>query len=134
MLRLKLKVAFGCSEYATARTELLKTVSWLRERNHRAADSLEEGLEDLLTVHRLKLSWTLRQVLGTTNLIESLFSVVGELSRNVKHWRGEKMASRWAAATLLEAERRFHRVKGYQEIGKLKMALESAIDTGHAVA
>jgi hypothetical protein len=40
--------------------------------------------------------------------------VVGELSRNVKHWRGEKMASRWAAATLLEAERRFHRVHGYR--------------------
>jgi hypothetical protein len=45
-----------------------------------------------------------------------------------------QMNGRWAAATLLEAERRFHRVKGYQEIGKLKTALESAIDSGHAVA
>ncbi len=78
--------------------------------------------------------WTLRPVLATANLIESLFSVVGELSRNVKHWRGEKMAGRWAAVTLLEAERRFHWVHGYQEIGKLKMVLVSAIDTGYAVA
>jgi putative transposase len=134
LLRLKLKAAMGMTEYDQAHKELGKVVFWLREISHAAADSLEEGLDDLVTVHRLKLSWTLRQVLGTTNLIESLFSVVGELSRNVKHWRGEKMASRWAAATLLEAERRFHRVHGYQEIGKLKTALESAIDSGHAVA
>jgi transposase-like protein len=134
LLRMKLKAAFGCNDPVSARSELLKTVSWLRDLNHAAADSLEEGLEDLLTVHRLKVSWSLRRALGTTNLIESALSVVGELCRNVKRWRGESMARRWAGSALLEAQRRFHRVHGYQEIGKLKTALEVGIDTGHAVA
>lgn len=134
VLRMKLKAPFGCSDEASARSALHKTAAWLRNLNHQAADSLDEGVEDLLRVHRLKIGWSLRRVLGTTNLIESVLSVVGELCRNVKRWRGESMALRWAGATLLEAQKRFHRVHGYQEIGKLKTALESGIDTGHAIA
>jgi hypothetical protein len=67
-----------------------------------------------------------------TNINKKALLVLQGLSN--QNTTGETMASRWAAATLLEAERRFHRVHGYQEIGKLKTALESAIDSGHAVA
>ena len=38
--------------------------------------------------------------------------------------RGGKMILRWSAAGVLEAERGFRRVRGYQEMGKLIAALK----------
>ena len=48
--------------------------------NPSAARSLEEGLEETLTIHRLKLPELLRRSLATTNIIESVFSGVED------HW------------------------------------------------
>ncbi len=42
-------------DYDQAKAELLKTVDWLEQINPSAAASLREGLEDTLTLHRLKL-------------------------------------------------------------------------------
>ncbi len=98
-------------------TELAKT-------NPDAAGSLREGLEDMFTVRTLGIDGTLARTLTTTNMIESMFSIVGTTTRNVKRWRDEgDMRRRWAAAGMLEAETRFRRVKGYQQLGQLKTAL-----------
>ena len=43
----------------------------LAYRYPKAADSLREGLEETLTVHRLKLPGLLRQTLSPTNAMES---------------------------------------------------------------
>ena len=48
----------------------------LQKLNPSAARSLEEGLDETLTVHRLPLQGWLRRMLATTNPIESTFSVV----------------------------------------------------------
>ena len=56
----------------------------LRELNPSAARSLAEGLNDTLTVNQLPLEGWLRQMLATTNPVESTFSVVGTIRRPVK--------------------------------------------------
>ena len=60
-----------------AANESLETLHGeLQELNPSAARSLEEGLDETLTVHRLPLQGWLRRMLATTNPIESTFSVV----------------------------------------------------------
>jgi hypothetical protein len=55
---------------------------------------------------------------------------VRQTSRNVKRWRNGGMAERWAALGLLEAEKRFRRIKGYRSIPVLLAALpqKTALD------
>lgn len=112
----RLNAGWGMEGYDDALKSLKTTVKWLELLNPSAARSLEEGLEETLTLHRLGISGPLRKTLATTNPIESCFSVVKNLTRRVKHWRDGKMAERWAVAGLLWAEKKFRRIKGYQDI------------------
>lgn len=134
LLSMKLKVAWEMTEYAQARQELRKVQTWLASINDAAARSLEEGFEDTLTVTRRNLSRQLRPLLASTNIIESFFSLTGDLCRNVKRCRNANMAWRWAGTILLEAEKRFHRIRGYREMPLLINALGDLIDTKEAVA
>jgi len=61
--------------------------------------------------------------LATTNPIESCLSTVQWVARNVKRWREGDQPLRWTATGLLEAEKKFRRIKGYQEILLLKERL-----------
>jgi len=60
---------------------------------------------------------------GATNPIESCLSTVQRVARNVKRWREGNQPLRWTATGLLEAEKKFRRIKGYQEILLLKERL-----------
>ena len=77
---------------------------------------------------------SLKKLFGSTNMIESCYSVAGDLCRNVKRWRGESMAKRWAGVMLLETERRFYRIRGHREMPMLVAALKRNIDTKEAIA
>jgi len=134
LLAMKLKAAFGMSEYADALKELTKVRDWLMSISDAAASSLEEGFEELLTVNNLKLPASLKKLFSSTNMIESCYSLVGDLCRNVKRWRGERMAVRWAGTMLLETEKRFYRIKGYREMPMLLAMLKRNVDTKEAVA
>ena len=98
LLAMKLKTAFGMTDHAEALKELRKVHEWLMSISDAATASLEEGFEELLTVNKLKLPASLKKLFGSTNMIESCYSVAGDLCRNVKRWRGEGMARRWAGA------------------------------------
>jgi putative transposase len=80
-------------------------------------------MEETLTVHRLGVGWLLRRTLASTNPIESCLSTVERVARNVKRWREGNQPLRWTATGLLEAEKKFRRIKGYQEILLLKERL-----------
>lgn len=96
----------------------------LAKTNPDAAGSLREGLEDMFSVRRLGIDGTLARTLTTTNMIESMFSIVDTTTRNVKRWRDEgDMRRRWAAAGMLGAGTKFRRVKGHRQLGQLKTAL-----------
>ena len=52
-----------------------------------------------------------------------MISIARKVTGNVKRWRDGKMALRWTAAGLLDAEKRFRRVKGFREMVMLRRAL-----------
>jgi transposase-like protein len=126
-IRCKLRNAYGMREHADARRALDALLPELMDLNPSAARSLEEGLEETLTVHRLHLPSNLRRTLSSTNLIESAFSTVETVCRNVKRWQGGDQYLRWVASGLLWAESRWNRIHGYRELPILVKELELAI-------
>ena len=84
-------------------------------------------MEETLTVHRLRMPAQLRRTLATTNVIESAFSIVETVCRNVKRWRAGDHIERWVGSGLLVAERQFRKVQGYREIPALLTALANAV-------
>ncbi len=102
---------------------LLEFERWLRGINESAADSLLEALEEILTLHRLKVSALLRKTLHSTNPIESMFSTVRDCEGNIKRYRG--MSQRWLAAVCLHCEKGFRRVKGFASIHDVIATIEA---------
>jgi putative transposase len=95
------------------------------ERSHPgAAASVREGLEETLTLTRLRIGGALKRTLESTNPCESMIECVRRTSRNVKRWQSGEMALRWTAAGMLEAERQFRRIIGYADLAKLAVAIE----------
>ena len=114
-VRPKMHCAYAMREYADARRGLDLLPRELMDLNPSAARSLQEGLEETLTMHRLRVPPTLRTSLASTNLIVSAFSVVETVCRNVKRWPGGDQYLRWVSG-LLYAESRWNRVHGYSEL------------------
>lgn len=120
----RLGEAYGETDYDRALSLLKKAAVWLEGINPDAAASLREGMEETLTVVRLGVHADLRKTLDNTNVIESAFSVVEQVTGRVKRWRPGDMRWRWCVAGLLHVEQRFRRVDGYQHIPALLAALE----------
>jgi hypothetical protein len=51
-----------------------------------------------------------------TNVIESAFSIVETVCRNVKRWRDGDHIERWVGSGLLVAEDQFRKVIGFRHI------------------
>jgi putative transposase len=130
----RIRNAYAMTGYAEAKAELGKIFRQLERINPSAAHSLEEGLEETLTVHRLGVGTLLRQTLGSSNPIESCLSTVERVARNVKRWRAGDHALRWTATGLLEAEKKFRKVKGYRELEKLQSKLNPSLTQQEQVA
>jgi hypothetical protein len=81
----RMRNAYAMSNYAEAKEALQKIFRQLETINPNAAQSLEEGLEETLTVHRLGIGAVLRRKLATTKPIESCLSTVQRVARNVGH-------------------------------------------------
>ena len=99
-----------------------------------AASSLREGLCEMFTVNRLGLPKSLRMGLVSTNIIESSFSGVKSRTQRVKRWQDGTMVKRWAASSLLAAEKSFRKVMGYRDLWILDAALKEDFDTQDKVA
>lgn len=103
---------------------LKKQAEWLEVEYPSAAASLLEGLEETFTVNRLGLSASLRRGLCTTNVIENPNSVIRRSTGRVSRWRNGEMVMRWAASSLLAAQKRFRRIMGYEHLWMLEAALD----------
>src|ERR1700689_4070479 len=101
--------------------------------NPSAARSLGEGMEETLTVHRLRVPKQLRKTMASTNVIESAFSIVEQVCKNVKRWHGGDQRGRWVGSGLLVAENQFRRVTGYKQIPTLIRELEALTSSKSAV-
>lgn len=125
-----LSAAWNMTGYEEAREALTDVVAYLRTINPSAARSLEEGMEDTLTLHKLAVPESLRRSFQTTNIIESCFSAVRNQLSRVKRWRKGDMVTRWLATALLEVEKRFRKIRGYRQMAKLTLSLQSQSKKG----
>ena len=130
----RIRNAYAMTDYTAAKAELEKIFRQLERINPSAARSLEEGLEETLTVHRLGVGTLLRQTPASSNPIESCFSIVEKVARNGKRWRTGNHALRWTATGLLEAEKKFRKGKGYRELELLQRKLKPSLTQQAQVA
>ncbi len=130
----KLNAAYALEDYAAAKHALNALHRELMDLNPSAARSLGEAMEETLTVHRLHLPMQLRMTLASTNVIESAFSIVERVCKNVKRWHGGDQRERWVGSGLLVAEKQFRRIKGHKQIPVLIRELEALAPSEARVA
>lgn len=128
-VRAAMRKAYTEKTAEKGRSKLVQLASQLEAQHPGAAGSLREGLDETLTLLELGLGGWLAKTLCSTNPIENLHSTLGRVSRNVTRWRGGSMAMRWAVAGLLEAEKKFRRIKGHADLPQLLAALDAQINT-----
>lgn len=126
-VRARFDEAMARTELKDARADLQSLAKDVEAQNRSAANSLREGMEELLTLHRLGLNATFERTFGTTNCIESLNANVEKQLKKLKWWRHSKTLHRWMAVALEEAEHKMRRVNGYQKIPRLQNALKMQI-------
>ena len=57
-----------------------------------------------------------------------------KVARNVKRWRAGDHALRWTATGLLQAEKKFRKVKGYRQLELLQRKLNPSLTQQEQVA
>ena len=131
--RRRLQQAYEQPTYAEARAALGRLRQELRGINVSAVASLDEGLEETLTLHSLGLFPILGVSLKTTNCLESLNAQLGPLTDKVDHWRTSDQKQRWVASALLLIEPRLRRINGYRHLPQLRAALQAKIGKAERV-
>jgi len=121
--RRKLQGAYDKPTYDGAKKNLTRIKTELRGINLSAVNSLEEGFEETLTLHRLGLFETLGTSFKTTNAIENVNSLLGIYTDRVDYWKTSEQRQRWVATALLEIEPRLRKVKGYQHLPQIRSAI-----------
>ncbi|MGZ6565261.1 MAG: IS256 family transposase [Solirubrobacteraceae bacterium] len=120
----RMRRAWAETDYDRALEQLQRLASELDHTHPGAASSLREGMEETLTVIRLRIKGKLKRTLESTNPAESMIDCVRTTQRNVKHWSSGEMGLRWTAAGMLEAEKQIRKVIGYLDLPRLAIAIE----------
>lgn len=118
-----------------AREVLVELEQFLEKKNAAALASLREAGEELIALHTLDVPSTLHLSLLSTNIIENSFLNTRRKIGRVTRFRAETdQASRWLAYALLEAEKGFHRIKGWRDLRHLTTSLERPTCRSEAAA
>lgn len=123
-MRRKIQAAYQKSTYAQAKAALARERRELLLMNRSAAKSLDEGLEETLTLHRLGLAQELALSFSTTNVVESIQAHIGRLTDHVDYFRNSEQKQRWIASALLTIEPRLRRVRGKRHLPALREAIQ----------
>lgn len=127
--RRKLQKAYNEDTYQMAKEQLVEIHAELQVLNRGAAKSLQEGLEETLTLHRLRIFSVIGRSFKTTNCIESVNSCLGKYIGRVKNWSSSEMRFRWVTSGLMEIEKKMQRIFNYKKIPKLKAALKREVES-----
>ena len=114
-VRQALRDAYSSADAAGAKRLLTNLARRLRDEHPGAAASLDDCLDETLTVKRLALPSKLERQLSTTNAIQNLMGAVRRLTQRVKRWRGGSMILRWTVTAVADAAERFRRITGARE-------------------
>lgn len=100
--------ALKTTDYHQTKSSLQLLIKNLRIKNIAAANSLIEGMEELLTLHKLaliakdKTILKLNRSLSTTNCIENINSAIRRKCGRITSWVNSEQRHRWLAGALLE--------------------------------
>jgi transposase-like protein len=122
--RRKLQAAYEAPSYEKAKGRLQGIKRELKLINQSAVASLEEGLEETLTLHRLGLFKQLGTSFKTTNCIENIMRQLERYTGRVCYWKNSDQRRRWVATALLDMEPNLRIVKGYKYLKELRMAMK----------
>ena len=123
----KLQRAYNEPEYEVAKRKLYEIRIELEKINRSAANSLDEGLEETLTLHKLGLVEQLGKSLMTSNTIESLNSQISKYAGKVTRWSSSNMRGRWIAVSLMQIEKRLNRIIGHDKLNLLRIAIKDEL-------
>src|SRR5947208_14840766 len=90
----RLRRAWAESDQARALDQLRRLAIELERTHPGAAGSLPEGMEETLTLTRLRIIRSLKRTRESTNPCESMIEIVRRTQRNVKRWSSGEMALR----------------------------------------
>jgi putative transposase len=125
--RRKLLTAYRKEDYEKAKVALQAIKAELKLINVSAVNSLDEGFEETITIHRLGVHKELRRSFSTTNMIESIHALVGQKTDKIDYWKNSSQKQRWVATSLLYIEQRLNKVNGYRHLRELRSALQREI-------
>ena len=128
VFRRRLQEAYAKTTYKEASAELNQLRKELENVNMSAANSLMEGLEETLTIHRLGLSPELAHSLSTTNCIEALMAQMGSYTDKVDRWHNSDQILRWTATACMDIEPRLNRIRGHHYLNVLRHKLLEIIE------
>ncbi len=130
--RRRLQRAMDRPTFDEARAALDDLVAELDLINQSAAASLREGLDEILTLHRLGLFAKLGRSFKTTNCLENVNALVEDRCGRVDCWKNSNQRHRWLATALLDIEPRLRTVAGYWHLSALREALKRELKTGES--
>lgn len=121
--------ALAEASYQQAKEKLLVLQAKLQKSNRQAANALAEGMEELLTLHKLELAKEFSVSFSTTNCIESVNAQLKKHVGRVTRWSSSDQRYRWVASALLEIEQRMRKVDNFKALKKMKKAIAKHIQT-----
>jgi putative transposase len=121
--------ALDKTTYHEALIGMKELIKQLKIHNLQAANSLEEGLEEILTLHKLEANQEFNSSFSTTNCIESVNSQIKKYTGRVTKWSNSSQRYRWMAAALLKIEPKLHKVKNHKNLEKLKNKITKHIQS-----
>ena len=125
--RRRINKAYRTDDYDEARKLIKEIIADLKTDNLSAVKSMEEGLEETLTLHRLNLIEDFRRSFATTNCIENLNSQIGKYLRKVKYWKTSTQRHRWVASALLDVENRMRKVNNYKKLSFMRNKIKDEL-------
>jgi transposase-like protein len=110
--------------YKEAKEAMLVLIKKLKKINLQSSRSLEEGLEELLTLHRMQVNADFSVSFSTTNCIESLNSQLKKYVGRVTNWSSSEQRYRWVATALMKIETKMRKVDNFKNLKHLKNAIQ----------
>lgn len=128
------QAAYDQPTHEAAKRALGKVRAELVLLNASAAASVDEGLEETLTLHRLGVFQKRGTSVKTTNALESIHARVESRTAKVDHWRNSEQKPRWLATALLDLEPRLRRIRNSRARPLLREALRRQLEAKTSAA
>ena len=115
--------AINQDKFEDAHAELQQLKADLEKVNVSASRSLNEAMDEILTLHKLGINIQFTRSFATTNCIENVNSQIRKYVGRVKNWSLSNERYRWIAVALLESELKMRKVNNFDKLDLMKTAL-----------